>query len=686
MFPPHSTSSNPTSSGNLADPGEPPSSLSEDGPISQECPIPAPNLEHEHGENHSLPSQVHTPPDPPEEIIPMIHHGNLSQRSSRQNHRRGTHATLVRGNPPPLRQPSQPSTNDEQSFTSNNVDQQHSPAFATAPATAFGTYAPHSRTTSTTEGFYTARQSRASTAWSTNQYSTGTLPIISPRRHRQQATNRQQQTTNPTFHHQHQTSNSSSLTSNTPDVCYVLQELTESTLKLQETIAIQQEMFQQFLISQAEAQRQESEARAHQNQVMLQQLEAIRDLSRPRAPSPISRVPQSHFQSSPQDGISIADTTSIRTTKVKDENQIPTSTQDDAASVTSVQTIQSTTQAYNHHDAKLNIETFNEEWMSRKQSAEAKLWMGTMISELASKPYYHPLLTADKKSINFNADIEGPNATLYSALQKKLSSSFATMMWNSQLTTGTSILQFIHDSTKVLRGHKSNANSSISRFFSLKWNYSKDNIHAFNKIFNELLNIVLENNPSFPPDQMKSVWINALPGHFSNLKRKFKEDKLDENWSNANTSARLFVLTQIEMQNCSISLKTAPPNPNPPGKNANADKEKDKGKEKRVVSLQAIQAVPASERNPFPADYPFVKKLTEHVKSLVAAGETKEKVESKFKAGYEFQFCWLCRIKPPNKNMHYPNQCPILKTLFSTYSTPNISTRSSTKLPIGTSK
>ena len=372
---------------------------------------------------------------------------------------------MARGNPLPSCQRSQLSTNDKQYLTSN-VDQQHSQAFARA--TAFGTYTPHSRTTSTTEGFYTAWQSRASTAWNSSQYSTGTLLIISPCQHRQQTTNRQQ-STNPTFHHQNQMSNSLSLSSNTSDVSYILQELTRSTLKLQETITIQQEMFQQFLISQAEARHQESEARAHQQQVMMQQLEAIPDLSRPLAPSPISRVPQSHFKSSLQDRISITET-SIRSTKVKEENQIPSSTQDDTASVTSVQTIHSTTQVYNHHDAKLNIETFNEEWICRKQSAEAKLWMGTMISELASKPYYHPLLTANKKSINFNADIEGPNATLYSALQKKLSSLFATMMWNSQLTTGTAILQFIHDSTKVLRGHKSNPNSSISHFFSLKWN------------------------------------------------------------------------------------------------------------------------------------------------------------------------------------------------------------------------
>ena len=143
VFPPSSTSSNPTSSGNLADPGEPPSQLSEsvDGPISQERPNPAPNLELEQGENHSLPSHVHTPPDLPEEIIPMIYHENFSQQSSHQNHRRGNHATLARGNPLPLRRPSQPSTNDEQSLASN-VDQQHSQAFTTA--TAFSVYAPHS--------------------------------------------------------------------------------------------------------------------------------------------------------------------------------------------------------------------------------------------------------------------------------------------------------------------------------------------------------------------------------------------------------------------------------------------------------------------------------------------------------------------------------------------------------------
>ena len=121
-----------------------------------------------------------------------------------------------------------------------------------------------------------------------------------------------------------------------------------------------------------------------------------------------------------------------------------------------------------------------------------------------------------------------PEFYIQTCIQYKLHN--ATMMWNSQLTIGTVILQVIKESTKALNGHKSNANSFISKSFSLKWNYTKDSIQQFKKIFNELLNIVQENNPTFLPKN-ESVWINALLNNFSNLKCKHNEDNLDETWT-----------------------------------------------------------------------------------------------------------------------------------------------------------
>ena len=96
-----------------------------------------------------------------------------------------------------------------------------------------------------------------------------------------------------------------------------------------------------------------------------------------------------------------------------------------AADDASIASFQSAVQGY--QDIKITIATFEESWL-QNDAPKARMWYDNIILDLASKSYYHPLLSADKKHINFEAPVKGPNATLHSALQTKLSSHFRTMM------------------------------------------------------------------------------------------------------------------------------------------------------------------------------------------------------------------------------------------------------------------
>ena len=145
---------------------------------------------------------------------------------------------------------------------------------------------------------------------------------------------------------------------------------------------------------------------------------------------------------------------------------------------------------------KLNIFTFEESWL-QDNAPEAHMWYGNIISELASKSYYHPILSPDKKHINFDTPIDGPNATLHSTLQSKLSSQFRTMMLNSNYTSGTDILKFIDTSLSTLRGNKSLAMQKLSEFYQTKWTPPKVSLVDFNNAFNDKLSLVFESNPTF---------------------------------------------------------------------------------------------------------------------------------------------------------------------------------------------
>ena len=175
------------------------------------------------------------------------------------------------------------------------------------------------------------------------------------------------------------------------------------------------------------------------------------------------------------------------------------------------------------------------------------MWYGNLVSELASKSYYHPLLTADKKSINFESPIKGPNATLHSTLQTKLSSEFRTMMLNSNYASGTDILKFIDSLLTLLQGNKSLATQLLSDFYQLKWTPPKTSLMEFNMTLNKKLSLVFETAPDFAFEQVLHSWIRALPSDFSNLQMKLNKSNLDSKWINATTVAELFILTIEEM-------------------------------------------------------------------------------------------------------------------------------------------
>ena len=317
-----------------------------------------------------------------------------------------------------------------------------------------------------------------------------------------------------------------------------------------------------------------------------------------------------------------------------------------------------------YQDIKITIATFDESWL-QNDAPKARMWYGNIISELASKSYYHPLLTADKKHINFEAPVEGPNATLHSALQTKLSSHFRTMMLNSRYSSGTAILKFIDSSLTLLRGNKSQATQLLSNFYQLKWTPPKQTLMEFNTKFNEKLSLVLESNPDFSFERVLHTWIRALPSDFSDLQMKLNKSNLDDKWTKATTPAELFILTIEEMQNCNIDYDTGT-NPKPTEQ------------PKRVTAKMAKKA-PVSDRGRFPEDYPTFEKLFDKVKEMVDANETRETIENKFKTPYQYNAsCWLCRILPNKPAAHRSNICPVLKSLFTQY--PSIDSSRSSKV------
>lgn len=169
---------------------------------------------------------------------------------------------------------------------------------------------------------------------------------------------------------------------------------------------------------------------------------------------------------------------------------------------TSLASIQSAVQGY--QDVKITIATFLE-WL-QKDAPKARMWCGNIISKLAFKSYYHPLPTLNKKHINFDGPVEGPNAMLLLALQTKLSFQFRTMMLNSCYSSGTTILKFIDSSLTLLCENKSLATHQVSNFYQLKWTLPKMTLMAFNTILKEKLSQVFKTDPEFSFEQVLRTW------------------------------------------------------------------------------------------------------------------------------------------------------------------------------------
>ena len=218
-------------------------------------------------------------------------------------------------------------------------------------------------------------------------------------------------------------------------------------------------MLQTFIAAEQSSTRATQTILLKQSTLLDKQLKEITKLSYSR------KVPQSHFESNSADGISFdisQPTSQDPTTKQEHSNHPPappTSAAQPApsnsADDSSVISIQSAIHQPGYHDTKLNVESFKAKWL--KEGAPAKIWLSQIIGELASKPYYHPLLTECKTKINYDATGDGPNATLFSVLHNKLSESYRIMLClNCNFTTGTQILHFIEHATKKLHGNKSN--------------------------------------------------------------------------------------------------------------------------------------------------------------------------------------------------------------------------------------
>ena len=233
----------------------------------------------------------------------------------------------------------------------------------------------------------------------------------------------------------------------------ILQSLAESNQKLQDSLASHQTLLASLVKSTSD--------------ICESQKELTTALLNSSSSKPVSRVPTTHFEPSSNEGISLSQSSIPEIGKAS--LTLPRHDNDDI-SVNSSQSIMG------YQDTKLNLETFDETWLE-KSAPDAKIWFRTLISELASKSYYHPLLTVDKKEINFQAPSEGPNSTLYSTLQTKLSQRFRTMMLNSGYISGTDILRFIDESITILRGTKSNATNALADFYKIKWDPTKANIH-----------------------------------------------------------------------------------------------------------------------------------------------------------------------------------------------------------------
>lgn len=445
----------------------------------------------------------------------------------------------------------------------------------------------------------------------------------------------------------------------------ILFTLAENQSKL-ESIMVQQHQIMTTLIASND-----DRLKDHQS-IMEQQLSTLKEIAsnKPTLPSGQtspprqSAVPLTHFERSSTDGISfdsnaapLSQDPTLSLNRSAHHKPAPPADSDDA----SIASIHSTHSMQGYQDTKVTIEKYEDGWL--EQGTQSKIWFTQLISELASKPYYHSLLTPDKNGINYNAPTGGPNATLFSVLQSKISANFRGMLCiNCKMTTATQILQWLHTSTTTLRGNKSTDAQIIATFFRLVWDPSKEPLESFNGRYQELFTQVKDTDKTFPFDRAIDTWINAMPDEFTDLKIKYKKNQLDDVWKSVKDTGSLFITTKLEMITCNIDFDGF--------KKKTKKKEKEKESETNVqptkpATIEGLRTrVQTTDRGFFPDDFPTFEKIETDIKSMLANGKTQADVETKFKAPYRYRSCYLCRVLPGKDYFHITKTCPILKQMF----------------------
>ena len=419
-----------------------------------------------------------------------------------------------------------------------------------------------------------------------------------------------------------------------------------------------------------------------QNEILTQQLQVLKKCMLPTGQS--TATPNAPAENS-STGISYAPSGENSDLPFTQENQKPTQVKPPSDDI-SIGSHHSNIVHMGYQDSKLTINNFKDEWLS--EVTPAKLRLAQLTSELAAKPYYHQLLTPNKRAINFQAPIDGPNATLYSVLQNKISDNFKTMFVNCNYTTGTQILEYIVDSINTLRGNKATDAQITAEFYRLEWKPTKETLKEFNGRFQTLYNKVVDTNDSFPFENAKSTWINAMPSQFSDLKSKYNKQNLDEQWLTVNNPGKLWITTQLEIKNCGIQLPKVTSNNKTKDHTKDTTKSKEDSERKGpyIPTKDSLALAKDNHRGAFPTEFPSFEKLQAEIKSMIDSGKTQADVEARFKDTYPYPNCYLCRIVYKKPHCHKAPNCPLLKELFNLYRPNSVASSNNTITPRATRK
>merc|ERR1711976_677465 len=96
-------------------------------------------------------------------------------------------------------------------------------------------------------------------------------------------------------------------------------------------------------------------------------------------------------------------------------------------------------------------------------------------------------------------------------------------------------------------------------------------------------------------NEIRSVWITALPPDFSILKENNNKRKLDDNWTQSCTNAGdLIFSTMLEMKHSNITVGSKSSTPS---------------EQKLQMTSKNLHSVKSSDRADYPSDFPSFKEL-----------------------------------------------------------------------------